>query len=148
IEFDFEGSIKKLSFQEYFSLKMDGIWTDLFWKENYRIDNKIDVALYNYFDNLSEILFYVDNLKSDVDDKSDYVFSTEILNQIYSREKNVRILFNSLDYHADLMDVKENYKKFFTLESSKEKIRLFSSETVDLFEKIINKNISILERIL
>lgn len=148
IEFDFEGSIKKISFQEYFSLKMDGIWTDLFWKENYRIDNKIDVALYNYFDNLSEILFYVDNLKSDVDDKSDYVFSTEILNQIYSKEINVRILFNSLDYHADLMDVKEYYKKFFTLESSKEKIRLFSSETVDLFEKIINKNISILERIL
>ena len=148
IECDFEGSIKKLSFQEYFSYKMDGIWSDLFWKKNYRIENKIDVALYNYFDNLSEILFYVDDLKSDEDDKSDYVFSTEILNLIYSKEKNVRILFSSLDYHASLENVKENYERFFTLKDSREKIRLFSSETVDFFEKIINKNISNLERIL
>lgn len=156
---------KELSYQEYFSIKIDGQWTDLFWNYPNREGYLIDKYLYNYFNKFSEILFHIDKYEyssknnkiedvKDLDEDNEnleseaYEFSIDILKKIYSKKKNVKLLFDSLDFHSSLDSTKNYYESIFTINPSENKIRIFEGEEIDLFSKIIENNTTVLEQII
>lgn len=148
-KYQYKSEYKDVSYQQYFSLKIDSEWTDLFWNHPKRKDYKIDGLLYNYFNTITQVLFYIQNGdKSENADDINYEFSIDILKQVYSHKQNVDILFASLDFHSSLENVTSFYNSLFTTEFSTKKVRLFDNEEVDLFGKVIEGNISVFEQIL
>jgi hypothetical protein len=138
----------KLSYQEYFAFKIDGIWTDLFWKFVVQKDNNkdkdISSCFMNFFIYVAQMCYFKDNINNDVSDfKKDF--------SVFKKKDNALFLFNMLDwfYKISLDELKqvciEKINAFFENIFLKEEIddtyqgqvRLFEEKGVNLFEKCI-----------
>lgn len=132
-----------------FSIKIDGIWTDFFWK--YRNNNHIDNTIMKYFLFISEMLYYKDNNEqlNYLNDTPEFYF--EQIENIYLdiNSENIRFLFDTFD----LLHTSEDINKIFLDLFSKnileqDKINLFS-ENINLFKNCIySENFGIYEKVL
>lgn len=106
-----------------FSKKVDNDWTDFFWKYK---DNKflIDNAFMNYFNYITEMLYYKMNKDSRLLDELNF----KIIEDIYSNLGNVKFLFKSLDKLKNTLD------SFDILFSQNE----YQNGKITLFERDIN----------
>ncbi len=106
-----------------FSKKIDNGWTDFFWKYK---DNKflIDNAFMNYFNYVTEMLYYKMNKDSRLLDELNF----KTIEDIYSNLDNVKFLFKSLD---KLNDVVTSFDILFSKNEHQ-------TGKITLFEKDIN----------
>lgn len=106
-----------------FSQKIDNGWTDFFWKYK---DNKflVDNAFMNYFNYITEMLYYKINKDSRLLDELNF----KTIENIYSNFENIKFLFKSLDKLKDILD------SFDILFSKNE----HQTGKITLFEKDIN----------
>ncbi|WP_157279222.1 DUF262 domain-containing protein [Aliarcobacter butzleri] len=128
-----------------FSIKIDGIWTDFFWK--YRNNNHIDNAIMKYFLFISEMLYYKDNK----DTPEFYFEQFEQIENIYLdiNSENIRFLFDAYDFLHNSGDINRTFEELFSKNIyEQDKINLFS-ENINLFENCINSdNFGIYEKVL
>lgn len=132
-----------------FSMKIDGIWTDFFWK--YRNNNHIDNLIMRYFLFISEMLYYKKNNKQLTYLKETPEFNFKQIENIYTDtdSKNIRFLFDAFDLLHNFKDISKLFEELFTKNIyQKGKINLFS-ENINLFENCISsENFGIYEKIL
>lgn len=106
-----------------FSKKIDNGWTDFFW--NYKDDKYlIDNAFMNYFNYITEMLYYKINKESRLLDELNF----KIIENIYTNIENVKFLFKALDKLQVIV-------KSFDIIFSKNEHQLGQ---ITLFEKDIN----------
>jgi len=126
----YEGSA--LSYQDYFSIKIDGKWMDLFWDKRKVI--KVDDGMINYLAYITEMLFYNDQPET-------AVFSfEEAVKTVYSKQENALFLFSSLDILSGLTDTKAFFDGIFSNTGGyvPERVSLFETHSTDLFGRSIN----------
>jgi hypothetical protein len=134
-----------------FAKKIDGVWTDLFWK--HKEENLIDIPFMRFFDFITEMLYYL-NFEKLSKEKLEYTgnipkINFHIIESVYKSKSNLEFLFNSLDKFYEILDTEIFFNSIFnSYEHETSKVVLFSN-TTDLFQKCIGKNgIDIKERIL
>lgn len=134
-----------------FAKKIDGVWTDLFWK--HKEENLIDIPFMRFFDFITEMLYYL-NFEKQSKEKLEYTgnipkISFHIIESVYKSKSNLEFLFNALDKFCEIPDTEIFFNSIFTShEHETGKVVLFSN-TTDLFQKCIGENgIDIKERIL
>lgn len=120
---DIEYESGRISYQQYFAFKIDSSWIDLFW--SYRQSNSIaiDDYIYNFINNIAEILYY----KSRTNTSGDIKFDFEFLNGIFSISENIKFLFSSLDFLVSLTDIKAFFEGIFS------NVSTFDGHTKDYF---------------
>lgn len=132
-----------------FSMKIDGDWTDFFWK--HRDKNQIDGALMRYFLFISEMLYYKDNIEQLVYLKDEPEFNFEQIENIYldSNGENIKFLFNSFDLLHTIGEMHGVFDELFAKNIYEVgKVNIFS-EDIDLFQKCLNsKDFGIFEKVL
>jgi len=131
--------------------KVDGIWTDLFWK--HKEDYLIDRPFMRFFDFITEMLYYLNfekqkNFKLDYSQNSPKI-NFELIESVYKSKSNLEFLFNALDKCCEISDTEIFFKTIFAKHKYENgKAVLFDSET-DLFKKCINENgLDIKEKVL
>ena len=121
-----------------FAKKIDGIWCDLFW-DFCDIDNgeKVDTFFINFFDYISEILFYKQF------QEGNYSFENfETIENIYENVENVDFLFKSLDLFHTINsrdNINDFFNNLFSSDYQPNKVRMFDFKE-NLFEVAIRKN--------
>lgn len=132
-----------------FSMKIDGVWTDFFWK--HRDKNHIDDALMRYFLFISEMLYYKDNNEQLDYLKDTPIFSFKQIENIYldSDGENIKFLFNSFDLLHTIDDMVGIFDELFAKNMyDVGKVNIFS-ENIYLFQKCINsEDFGIFEKVL
>lgn len=131
--------------------KIDGVWTDLFWK--HKEDDLIDRPFMRFFNFITEMLYYL-NFENQTNLKLEYSQNTpkinfELIESIYKNKSNLEFLFNALDKFCEISDTETFFKTIFSKNKYENgKTVLFDNET-DLFKKSISENgIDIKERVL
>ena len=139
---------KNPSGKKEFAKKIDGVWTDFFWKykENYLIDE----PFMRFFAFVTEMLYYQNKKENDLDENGypeDLPF--EFIEQIYSKEENLNFLFASLDVLSKVKDTSLFFKSIFAQnEHLAGKVTLFDGN-IDLFSRCIKVDqFFIMEKIL
>ena len=136
-------------YSDIFSKKIDGNWTEFFWK--HKKDNKIDGSIMRYFTFITEMLYYQNFSKSlnyikDIPD-----LSFQQIQQIYSQDNssNTEFLFSSFDKLYEIDDMPLFFEEIFENNTfQNDKIVLFSKNT-NLFYKCINtEEFGIFEKVL
>ncbi|AYL94251.1 GmrSD restriction endonuclease domain-containing protein [Mucilaginibacter celer] len=130
------------SMHQDFARNIDGRWCDLFWDFSVK-DGKakgMDDCIMNYFDFISEMLFYrTMSLEGVTYDFTDF----KVIETIYADEANVSFLMRSLDLFSKGSSgkFKDNIGAFFEAVFSpgykEARVAYFDSQ-VNLFEKLIN----------
>lgn len=131
-----------------FSFKIDGKWTDVFWK--YKEEDVIDKPFVRYFYYISEMLYFLNKENSDT--QSPFIYSNrnpkikfDLIETVYQERQNVEFLFKSLDILPYIEDVSN---KLFSSKYQKDCVSVFSSKT-NLFNKCIEySDFGIFEKIL
>ena len=164
--------------KDYFTHSVEHEWTDLFWtyivndyKAQVNIYNNlcqeekimhskpsgplIDSLFLNFYYYIYRILFFV---LSNEDDKEgdDSIHGTEVSRKtLFKDVTNIEFLFRALDLFVQIDNHNDDkthgfFNKLFYLEGQKTdgSIRLFSSETSDLFDSCIRNKASVDEQIL
>jgi hypothetical protein len=138
----------KLSYQKYFAFKIDGIWTDLFWKFVVQKDSNkseyISSCFMNFFIYVAQMCYFKDNVNKGISDfKKDF--------SVFKKKDNALFLFNMLDwfYKISLDELGEvctekNHAFFKNLFLKGEidntyqgQVHLFEEIGVNLFEECI-----------
>lgn len=139
--------LKKCDFEK----KIDGVWTDLFWKHKDR--NLIDIPFMRFFGFITEMLYYL-NFEKQSKEKLEYTgnvpkINFSIIESVYSSKNNLEFLFNALDKFLEIPDTEKFFNSIFTSHKHETgKVVLFSNQT-DLFQKCIGENgIDIKEKVL
>ena len=157
-----ENSNIKESYSDYFSFRIEKQWVDLFWA--YRDDNVyiIDEYFMNYFEFISQLLYFLDHSGTKVRaDEFDVNNFTQI-KEIYSNNEpficnndgnndRIAFLFKSLDlfYNISLENDKVNKKRlnnffkelFDSSGSENDKIKVDNEGQIFLFERCLKHNI-------
>lgn len=132
-----------------FSIKIDGVWTDFFWK--HRNNNYIDNAIMRYFLFISEMLYYKENNEQLIYFKDTPEFYFEQIENIYLdiNSENIRFLFDAFDLLHTSEDINKIFEELFTIHIYEQgKINLFS-ENINLLKNCINsENFGIYEKVL
>jgi len=131
-----------------FSSKIDGKWTDIFWK--YKEEDVIDKPFVRYFYYISEMLYFFN--KENNDTQSPFIYSNknpkikfDLIETVYKERQNVEFLFKSLDIIPDIVIASE---KIFTSKYQSGCVTLYTSKT-NLFNKCIEySDFGIFEKIL
>jgi hypothetical protein len=133
---------KHATLHPQFSRDIDGKWCDLFWDFSVQ-DGKVkpmDDAIMNYFDFLSEMLFYrIGASEGLVYDFSDF----KVIEAIYTDEANVRFLMRSLDLFAKGSTRKPKkiisglFDAVFSIGYQQDRVAYFDGK-INLFEKLID----------
>lgn len=138
-----------INYKGYFSLKIETDWTDLLWSYRLNDETTLDSKFSHYFENIAMLCYFKDNLDKH---KADFNFSLN--EEIFSSEKNLLFLFDSLDWLYSMCEKKNTgeidnskLKSFFETIFNKDNCRLFrTQEATDLFETVITtpaKNIDL-----
>jgi hypothetical protein len=131
-----------------FAEKIDGVWTDFFWK--HKQDNLIDIPFMRYFGFITEMLYYLENSK-ELFMPFGYTpkIGFDFIEEVYKKEDNIDFLFSSLDWLSKIKDTNSFFKLLFTSSSNeKGKVVLFENN-IDLFSCCIrNEGFGIKERVL
>lgn len=131
-----------------FSVKIDGSWCDMIWDftKPSELDGKmeksnlVDVPLLNFIQYVTEMLYY----HSGVDSEQDFHFDSELIEEVYQLEDNLRFLIDSFDlfYNLGTKDHSKNidstFEKIYSESHVSGKVSLFESN-VNLFERCIYK---------
>ncbi|MFD0836686.1 DUF262 domain-containing protein [Mariniflexile aquimaris] len=133
----------KVTYQQYFSFKVDGKWTDLFWDYKDTRDN-LDDNFLNFFYYIAEMLHYRENKEDDFQRNFEY------LETVFSKKKNVDFLFKSLDLLVGIKDKKLFFDTIFSIDEYQiGKVKLFGETNTDLFFKsFTNSSFEVLLRVL
>jgi hypothetical protein len=131
----------KISYSEYFSYKIEKEWTDLFWA--FRGNQKTtDEGFSNFFEFVTQMLYFKENKNANADDFKNSFTQYE---EVFSSEKNLLFLFDSLDklheiFRLDGVTDKNNICNLFY--SIEDKISFFwnTSNEASLFEKIVSNS--------
>jgi hypothetical protein len=92
---DFEGT--QVSYQEYFSFKIDSVWTDLFWNFSLAQHKDISSCFMNFFTYIAQMCYFKDNSGKQASDFNLYNNDFSKFN-IFTKKENILILFNALDF--------------------------------------------------
>ena len=135
--------------KKYFSDKMDGVWTDFFWK--HKEEDLIDKPFMRYFYFVTEMLYYLRLNKTETVSPFEFVDKNpkirfDLIRTVYSEEKNLQFLFNSLD---KMDEIEESFGQIFSkFEYEDGKVSLFN-DSINLFNRCIEYNdFGIFEKIL
>lgn len=138
---------KQVSYKDYFSFKIDGEWTDLFW--HYRGNKKeVDEPLLRFFAYITEWNYYkeVDTFTIKKFDFNNF----DLIKEIYKRQDCVLYLFKCFDFFIQINNSNHFFNDLFTqMCHERNKVNLFSGRSTDLFERcILNQDFNIYEKIL
>jgi hypothetical protein len=96
---DFEDA--KISYQEYFSFKIDNTWTDLFWKFSLSRNKDISDCFMNFFTYIAQMCYFKDNSGKQAGDfKNDF--------SVFKQKENALFLFSVLDFFYKISIDKQN----------------------------------------
>jgi len=117
--------LKKIEFAQ----KIDGVWTDFFWKHK---DNfLVDVPFMRFFNFISEMLYYQNFSIEEKEFSKAPDMRFELIEKLYLKSENVDFLFATLD----LLETIEDTTEFFDLIFSKNE---YQTGKVALFEENVN----------
>jgi hypothetical protein len=132
--------------EKEFASKIDGVWCDLFW--DYSVNHpeeasyKIDNQLLQYFDYITEILFYKDFGKEElIYDFTDF----DLVENIYQSADNVLFLMQSFDLFSTKktasykVTINDFFENVFSKEQQDGKVSLFNTSE-NLLESLIYRN--------
>lgn len=132
-----------------FSIKIDGLWTDLFWKN--KEDEVVDKPFMRYFYFITEMLYFKNKYQRETTSPFKDVNKTPQINyrlveKVYETEDNLCFLFASLDNIDRISSVTNSI--FSKKGYEKGKIALFD-DNFKLFERCIKlDNFGIYEKVL
>jgi len=140
---DYEGT--SISFQEYFSFKIDSIWTDLFWNFVMTKNKDISYCFMNFFVYVAQMCYFKDNLDKNASDFRNNDFS------VFKKKDNALFLFNILDFFYKISldeynqvridNINNFFKELFQIgiidDSYHGQVRLFEDNGINLFEKCL-----------
>jgi len=136
-----------------FSLKVDGIWVDLFWP--YRYQSKkcpvIDFAFMRFFYFITEMMFFKSGLKDGGDDeKTSFLYNSDnnplvdfkLIEATYAIKENIDFLFSVLNRLSESEDLNILFASLFYQnrdEDYKGKVRLFdNNKHLNLFARCVS----------
>lgn len=133
----------KISYQQYFSFRVDGKWTDLFWDYK-EMRDKLDENFLNFFYYIAEMLHY----KTNKEDAFERNFNS--LEIVFAKKANVDFLFDSLDLLVNIGNIKQFFNEIFSVNDYLfGKVKLFGENSTDLFHKsFTNTSFDVLQRVL
>jgi hypothetical protein len=157
-----ENSSDKESYNDYFSFRIEKQWTDLFWA--YRDENVfiIDNYFMNYFEFISQLLYFLDHSGSKVQADDFDVNNFTQIKEIYSNKEpficnnaensdRIAFLFKSLDlfYNISLENDKVNKERlnnffkelFYSSGSENDKVKVNDEGQIFLFERCLKNNL-------
>jgi hypothetical protein len=143
---DFDGT--QVSYQEYFSFKIDTVWTDLFWNFSLVHNKDISICFMNFFTYIAQMCYFKDNSGKQASDfKNDF--------SVFKRKENALVLFNTLDFFYSISiddDKQVQINKIDTFFSNlflkgiigntyQGQVRLFEEDTkgINLFTKCLEE---------
>lgn len=141
---------KQVSYKDYFSFKIDGEWTDLFW--HYRKNRaEVDEPLLRFFTYITEWNYYK-NIDAFSIKKFDFE-NFDLIKEIYKKQDCVLYLFKCFDFFAQINATNQFFDDLFSLTKHEQnKVKLFSTEyksSSNLFERcILDQNFNLYEKIL
>ena len=152
---------KKISCREYFSFRIDSVWTDLFWsfvKTQYKDDDSnpgvvldrgklISNCFMNFFAYIAQMCYFKDNLDKDADS---FDLEKPDLN-VFKNKENALFLIKALDFfynisvkgsnHVDIGRINTFFESIIQNSQNDdlyyEQVRFFDDKTVNLFEKCL-----------
>ncbi|GGA95996.1 DUF262 domain-containing protein [Mucilaginibacter rubeus] len=121
-----------VSYKDYFSIKADGKWMDLFWDK--RMTVNVDNGTINYLSYITEMLYYKDRTEADA-----FVFE-DAVKDVYGKQENTLFLFRSLDVLSGLSATRDFFGEIFSNKGSyiPGRVSLFETGSTDLFERSLN----------
>ena len=117
-----------LNYQQYFSLKIDSVWMDLFWSYRDKTENEIDSSIYKFINFVAEFMFFKSNPNAT---SADVTADFDFLNSVFSKKENTDFLFDSLDFLSSLKDVNYFFEGIFN------DVTTFDQYTNDYFFRAI-----------
>lgn len=102
---DFEGT--QVSYQEYFSFKIDSVWTDLFWNFSLAQDKDVSDCFMNFFTYIAQMCYFKDNRNKQA---NDFNLSNNDFSRfnIFKTKENTSILFKTLDFFYQITIDEQN----------------------------------------
>lgn len=135
--------------KEYFSSKIDGTWTDFFWK--FKEDDVIDKPFIRYFYFITEMLYFLKSNKKETISPFEYIYKNprldfELIEMVYTDKANLDFLFKSLNR---IGIIEQHFENIFSNSGYEQgKVALFSKYT-NLVRRCIKSNdFGIFEKIL
>lgn len=128
----------KERFIENFIKNVDGEWTDLFWKLNFKDDKfLIDDAFMNFFYFISEMLYVKSKEKTTAIIFEDMKKNTsKLIENVYYNDENIDFFFKAIKY---LEKIANFNKDFFSNNFEKNRLALFDKYP-NLLTKVINND--------
>ena len=119
-----------------FTQSIDGKWTDFFWQ--YKQDNLIDTPFMNFFEFLTEMLFYrYFGIERNITKPINISFKE--IEEVYSDKKNIDFLFSVLDLLSKLDQTNSLAQHLFSERYNiGGNVCLFESE-IDVFQRCFKK---------
>jgi len=138
----------KISYADYFAFRIEKEWTDLFWANRGEAQT-IDNYFGNFFDCISQLLFFKHNLDAKTED---FISGFLTFEKIYGIEENLLFLFNSIDKIYEIHCIEQRaisnlFQTIFTYRGNETKypgkLNLFgeSKKGVNLFRSIIKQGV-------
>ncbi len=117
---------RAVSYQQYFSFKIDSAWMDLFW--SYRgATSRVDVEVMRFVVYVAQMLFF----RKNEEDGSAFSGNFDSLRTVFSDPFHSKFLFDSLDFLAGLQDAERFFADVFS------SISLFEVGKTNLFQRAI-----------
>jgi len=130
---EFEGT--KVSYQQYFAFKIDGVWMDLFWKHKDRSEEILDDQILNYIYYISEFLYFKNCV---TEEGLPFERTFNFIKQVYIKRENIDFLFTSLNFFSSITDLDIFFGEIFLIKEDESlKINLFDDSKLNLFERAI-----------
>jgi len=142
---DYAGT--QITYQEYFSFRIDSVWTDLFWNFVTVKRKDISICFMNFFTYIAQMCYFKDNLNKAA---SNFNFKKPDFS-VFKRKDNILFLFNTLDFfynitiddsnHVNMRNICIFFESLFQKdkidETYQDKIYLFEDKEVNLFERCL-----------
>ena len=131
---EYEG--KSISYEEYFSLRSDNQWLDLFWTPNKSVD-EVDKRMLYFYTTIARLCFfrqpqedgkYIERPAQDFNDIQAY--------KAFRKEEHAQFLFDTLNLFCGIKNTSQEIKSFF--EELSQGLKLFDNN--DLFDEACKKD--------
>ena len=133
---EYEG--KSISYEEYFSLRSDNQWLDLFWTPNsLKSADEVDKRMLYFYTTIARLCFfrqpqedgkYIERPAQDFNDSQAY--------EIFRKEEHAQFLFDTLNLFHNIKNTPKGIKGFF--DDLSQGLKLFDNN--DLFDEACKKD--------